>query len=124
MSDPPPSESRRDELLAAACACRIRDASGTGEVAPMDPLVKGHLLKRLERLERQLREIQTKVMDDDYCANIMTEITSAHGALRGAGRELIRNHLRYCIAIALMFGPREAREMLDDVVDMVHKLGR
>lgn len=125
MSEPPPSESRAEELFASACACRVRDAtaSGTPDLAT-DPLVKGHLVKRLQRIERQLQVIQAMMMDDDYCGNMMTQIAAAHGALRGAGRELIRNHLRYCTAIALRFGTEEARDMLDEVVDMVHKLGR
>ncbi len=90
----------------------------------MDPAVKGHLLRRLQRIERQIREIQMMMMDDDYCGNIMTEIVAAHGALRGTGREVIHNHLRYCTALTMLVGPERAREMLDDVVDMVHKLGR
>jgi DNA-binding FrmR family transcriptional regulator len=124
MSEPPPSESPGEQLLAAACACRIRDA-GTDETGPpMDPKVRGHLVKRLHRIEQQIKAIQAMVMDDDYCGNIMTQIVSAHVALRGSGRELVRNHLRYCTAVTLLAGPEEAREMLDEVVEMVHKLGR
>ena len=90
----------------------------------MDPAVKEHLLRRLQRVERQVRAIQTMMMDDDYCGNIMAQIVAAHAALRGAGREVIYNHLRYCTAVTVLVGPERAREMLDDVVDMVHKLGR
>ena len=125
MSDPPPPASQGEHLLARACACRIRDTAPDAETGlEMDPLVKGHLLKRLERIERQIRAIQMMVMDDDYCANIMVQITAAHGALRGAGREVIRNHLQYCTALTLIRGGAHTREMLDDVVDMVHRLGR
>ena len=125
MSDPPRPASQGERLLARACACRVRDAAADAEPdVAMDPLVKGHLLKRLERIERQIRAIQMMVMDDDYCANIVVQITAAHGALRGAGREVIRNHLRYCTALALIVGPEQTREMLDEVVDMVHRLGR
>ena len=124
MSEPPPNP-RGEHLLATACACRIRDAEGHGDTAPaMDPVVKGHLLMRLQRLERQIRGIQTMLMDDDYCAHVMTEIAFAHRALRGAGREVIRNHLRYCMAAVLLVGPEPASEMLDQVVEMVHRLGR
>jgi len=90
----------------------------------MDPAVKAHLMRRLQRIERQVRAIQTMLMDDDYCANIMTQIVAAHGALRGAGREVIYNHLRYCTALTMLVGPERARDMLDDVVEMVHRLGR
>ena len=103
----------------------VRDAADRGETTPaMDPAVKGHLLKRLQRIERQIREIQMMLMDDDYCGNIMAQIVAAHAALRGTGREVIHNHLRYCTALSMLVGPERAREMLDDVVDMVHKLGR
>ena len=79
---------------------------------------------RLQRLERQIRGIQTMLMDDDYCSNVMTEIAFAHRSLRGAGREVIRNHLRYCMAAVLIIGPEPAGEMLDQVIEMVHRLGR
>ena len=125
MSEPPPSESHGEQLLATACACRIRDAGAGSDTGPeMDPRVRSHLVKRLHRIEQQIRAIQVMVMDDDYCGNIMTQIVSAHVALRGSGREVIRNHLRYCAAITLLAGPEAAREMLDEVVEMVHKLGR
>ena len=124
MSDPPP-KTPGERLLATACACRIREAGTPADADPeMDPLVKGHLLMRLQRLERQIRQIQTMLMDDDYCANVMNEIAFAHRSLRGAGREVIRNHLRYCMAAVLMIGPEPASEMLDQVVEMVHRLGR
>jgi CsoR family transcriptional regulator, copper-sensing transcriptional repressor len=125
MSEPPGSESRGRELLARACACRVRDADpGIAADLPVDPLVRRHLLARLRRIERQIRELQTMVMDDDYCGNIMNQIDSAHGALRGAGREIIRNHLRYCLGVATLLGPEHASELMDEVIAMVHRLGR
>jgi DNA-binding FrmR family transcriptional regulator len=125
MNEPSPDEARGERLLARACACRVRDTAGDPEGAPeVDALVKGHLLMRLQRIERQVRGIQMMLMDDDYCGNVMNEIVAAHGALRGAGREVIRNHLRYCSAINLLLGPEQAAQMLDEVVDMVYRLGR
>jgi DNA-binding FrmR family transcriptional regulator len=46
------------------------------------------------------------VEEDRYCADILTQIASVHEALRGVGRELMRNHLKHCASSAIRAGRR------------------
>jgi DNA-binding FrmR family transcriptional regulator len=97
----------------------------TGEVAArVDPLVKDRNLKRLRRIEGQIRGLQKMVDDDRYCADIMTQISSVHEALRAVGRELMRNHLKHCASAAVTGGDGEAAPMYDDLIEMMYKLSR
>src|SRR5215203_5909705 len=81
-------------------------------------------LKRLKRIEGQVRGLQKMVEDDRYCADIMTQISSVHEALRAVGRELMKNHLKHCATSALKAGEEEAGEMYDEIIDLMYKTGR
>lgn len=81
-------------------------------------------LKRLRRIEGQVRGLQKMVEDDRYCADIMTQIASVHEALRGVGRELMRNHLKHCATGAIKAGEPTASAMYDELVDMMYKHSR
>jgi len=71
-----------------------------------------------------VRGLQKMVEEDRYCADIMTQISSAHEALRSVGRELMRNHLKHCASSAIRAGKAEADEMYDELVDMMYKHSR
>ena len=86
--------------------------------------IKARNLKRLRRIEGQIRGLQKMVEEDRYCADIMTQIASVHEALRAVGRELMRNHLKHCATTAIRTGPQEAEEMYDELVDMLYKHSR
>lgn len=81
-------------------------------------------LKRLRRIEGQVRGLQKMVEDDRYCADIMTQIASVHEALRSVGRELMRNHLKHCATGAIQAGEPTASAMYDELVDMMYKHSR
>jgi len=81
-------------------------------------------LKRLRRIEGQVRGLQKMVEDDRYCADIMTQIASVHEALRSVGRELMRNHLKHCATTAIAAGGTEREAMYDELVDMMYKHSR
>ena len=90
----------------------------------MDPAIKERNLKRLRRIEGQVRGLQKMVEDDRYCADVMTQIASVHEALRSVGRELMRNHLKHCAATAIRAGDAEAEEMYDELVELMYKHAR
>lgn len=81
-------------------------------------------LKRLRRIEGQVRGLQKMVEEDRYCADIMTQIASVHEALRSVGRELMRNHLKHCATGAIKAGEPTASAMYDELVDMMYKHSR
>lgn len=87
----------------------------------VDPEVKERNLKRLRRIEGQVRGLQKMVEEDRYCADIMTQISSVHEALRAVGRELMRNHLRHCASSAIRGTPDEAAAMYDELIELMYK---
>ena len=108
--------------VGCGCGCQM-DAEGRKAVA-VDPEIKDRNLKRLRRIEGQVRGLQRMVEEDRYCADILTQISSVHEALRGVGRELMRNHLRHCAASAIRAGDAEAEPMYDELVDLMYRLAR
>src|SRR5687768_7210587 len=95
--------------VACGCGCGVQDG-GERSAHGVDSAVKERNLKRLRRIEGQVRGIQKMVEDDRYCADIMTQIASVHEALRGVGRELMRNHLKHCATSAIRGGDDAAAE--------------
>src|ERR1043165_7994391 len=78
-------------------------------------------LKRLRRIEGQVRGLQKMVEDDRYCAEIITQVASVQEALRGVARELMRNHLKHCAAAAIRQNDEQAGEMYDELIELVYK---
>jgi CsoR family transcriptional regulator, copper-sensing transcriptional repressor len=116
-------KSRVLATIECACAMPGDDAAGRKAVA-VDPDAKERNIKRLRRIEGQVRGLQKMVEDDRYCADIMTQISSVHEALRSVGRELMRNHLKHCATSAIQAGPEEAGAMYDELVELMYKHSR
>ncbi|HVD59834.1 MAG TPA: metal-sensitive transcriptional regulator [Gemmatimonadaceae bacterium] len=95
--------------------------SKTKQAIGVDADIKDRNLKRLRRIEGQVRGIQGMVENDRYCADIMMQIASVQEALRGVGRELMRNHLKHCAASAIRAGESEANEMYDELIELMYK---
>ena len=108
----------------AECACAVRDASSPRKALAVDPDAKERNLKRLRRIEGQVRGLQKMVDDDRYCADVLTQISSVHEALRGVGRELMRNHLKHCATGAIAAGGDKADNMYDELVDLMYTHSR
>lgn len=90
----------------------------------VDPGIKERNLKRLRRIEGQIRGLQRMVEEDRYCADIMVQISSVQEALRAVGRELMRNHLRHCAAAAIRAGDVEAEAMYDELLELIYTHSR
>lgn len=116
--------SKVQETHAASCACGAHDGSGSRKAVGVDADVKDRNVKRLRRIEGQVRGLQKMVEEDRYCADVLTQISSVQEALRGVGRELMRNHLRHCAASAIRAGDDEAEAMYDELVDLMYKHSR
>ena len=81
-------------------------------------------LKRLRRIEGQVRGLQKMVEEERYCADILTQISSVHEALRAVGRELMRNHLKHCASAAMKSNSADAEAMYDELVNMMYTHSR
>lgn len=109
---------------AASCACGAQDAGVNRKALGVDADVKDRNLKRLRRIEGQVRGLQKMVEEDRYCADVLTQISSVQEALRGVGRELMRNHLKHCATSAIRAGDDEAEAMYDELVNLMYKHSR
>jgi DNA-binding FrmR family transcriptional regulator len=109
---------------AAECGCAVQESAGSRKAAGVDPEVKARNLKRLRRIEGQVRGLQKMIGEDRYCADILTQISSVHEALRGVGRELMRNHLKHCATGAIRAGGKQADGMYDELVDLMYTHSR
>jgi DNA-binding FrmR family transcriptional regulator len=81
-------------------------------------------LKRLRRIEGQIRGLQRMVEDDRYCADIMVQISSVSEALGAVGKELMKNHLKHCATKAIRSSEDEATAMYDEIIDLMYKSGK
>ena len=120
------TQSGRKSAQTVACGCEVDDvALESGRKAlSVDPDTKARNLKRLRRIEGQIRGLYKMVEDDRYCADVLTQIASVHEALRAVGRELMRNHLKHCASAAIRSGDAAAESMYDELVDMMYKHSR
>lgn len=107
-----------DEHVACACATTESDAR---KAIGVDPDIRDRNLKRLRRIEGQVRGLQKMIDDDRYCADILTQISSVQEALRSVGRELMRNHLKHCATSAIRAGPEQAEPMYDELIDLMYR---
>lgn len=91
----------------------------------VDPGIKASNVRRLRRIEGQIRGLQRMVEEDRYCADILTQVSSAQEALRAVARALMRNHLTHCAAQAIRTGSAEERQaMYDELLEMIYKNAR
>jgi DNA-binding FrmR family transcriptional regulator len=87
----------------------------------VDSAIKASNLRRLRRIEGQVRGLQKMIEDDRYCPDIITQIASVQEALRGVGRQLLRNHLKHCATDAIKQGPESANATYDELLDLVYR---
>jgi DNA-binding FrmR family transcriptional regulator len=110
------------QLPVAKCGCGAEGEVGAERQAVgVDAEVKERNVKRLRRIEGQVRGLQRMVEEERYCADIMTQIASVQEALRSVGRELMRNHLKHCAASAIRSGDEQAEAMYDELIDLMYR---
>jgi CsoR family transcriptional regulator, copper-sensing transcriptional repressor len=92
--------------------------------AQVDARVKASNLRRLRRIEGQVRGLQRMVSEERYCADVLMQLSSVHEALRAVGREVMKNHLRYCATAAIKADGEAAERMYDELLHLMYKSGR
>ncbi len=102
-----------------------RPGSGSRKTVAIDPENKSSNLKRLRRIEGQVRGLQKMVEEGRYCADILVQISSVGEALRAVGQALLRHHLRHCATHAIKSGSAaESEAMYDELVELFAKFAR
>ncbi|MEU4395021.1 metal-sensitive transcriptional regulator [Kribbella sp. NPDC023855] len=85
---------------------------------------KSSHLKRLRRIEGQVRGLQRMVEEDKYCIDILTQVSAATKALQSFSLELLDEHLSHCVVDAAQKGGVEAEEKIREASDAIARLVR
>ena len=81
-------------------------------------------LKRLRRIEGQIRGLQRMVEEDQYCIDILTQVSAATKALQSFSLELLEEHLEHCVVDAARKGGPEAQLKVREASDAIARLVR
>jgi DNA-binding FrmR family transcriptional regulator len=109
--------------IVESCGCEEGEAER--KAVGVDPEIKASNLRRLRRLEGQVRGLQRMVEEDRYCPDILTQVSSVQEALRSVARALMRNHLSHCATQAIHAGSMENRQaMYDELLELIYKNAR
>lgn len=79
---------------------------------------------RLRRIEGQVRGLQRMVAEDQYCIDVLTQISATTKALQAVALELLEDHLGHCVAQAIEAGGPEADEKVREAAAAVGRLVR
>jgi CsoR family transcriptional regulator, copper-sensing transcriptional repressor len=86
---------------------------------------KDAVIKRLHRIEGQVRGIEKMVDEERYCIDILTQIGAVSTALESASVKLLEDHVRHCVADALTTGDgKVAAEKSEDLLAAVQRFSR
>jgi CsoR family transcriptional regulator, copper-sensing transcriptional repressor len=81
-------------------------------------------LKRLRRIEGQIRGLQRMVEEDKYCIDILTQVSAATKALQSFSLELLDEHIAHCLVDAARQGGAEADIKVKEASDAIARLVR
>ena len=86
---------------------------------------KDKLVKRLHRIEGQVRGIERMVEDDRYCIDILTQVGATITALESVGLKLLEDHTRHCVADALASGKEaDAHAKTEELLAAVQRFSK
>jgi DNA-binding FrmR family transcriptional regulator len=81
--------------------------------------VKADLIKRLNRIEGQVRGIQNMINGDIYCDDVLTQISAVRNALSSVSKILFEAHLKSCITEQIKSGKTE---VLDELLETIRRM--
>ena len=86
---------------------------------------KAACLKRLSRIEGQVRGLARMVEGDRYCIDIVTQISAVRAALRRVEEEVLRDHIVHCVEHAIVSGDSaEQRRKIAELMDILSRTAR
>ena len=98
------------EETAAGCPCRHKHR----EAPEYDSLIR-----RLNRIEGQVRGVRGMVEKECYCTDILTQVSAIQSALNAFNRELLARHIRTCVVTDIQKGDLD---VVDDLVATIQKM--
>ncbi|GAB3489480.1 metal-sensitive transcriptional regulator [Flexivirga sp. ID2601S] len=98
--------------------------AGTSQHSYIANQTKDTYLKRLRRIEGQARGLQRMVEEEQYCIDILTQVSAMTKALQGLALGLLDEHMAHCVVNAARQGGPEADEKLKEASDAISRLVR
>lgn len=87
--------------------------------------IKASSIKRLNRIEGQVRGLSRMVEEDRYCIDIVTQIAAVRAALRRLEEEILRDHVGHCVEHAIASGNKaEQRQKIEELMAVVSRADR
>ena len=81
-------------------------------------------MRRLARIEGQVRGLERMVGDEAYCIDVLTQIAAVRNALDGVALKLLTDHTSHCVRDAVERGGAEADEKVDELMAAVDRFAR
>jgi len=87
--------------------------------------IKQACLKRLQRIEGQVRGLTRMVDEDRYCIDVVTQISAVRAALRRVEEEVLRDHVAHCVEHAIASGDKaDQREKIAELMEVIGRSDR
>ncbi len=91
----------------------------------MNTDAKTSCLKRLGRIEGQVRGLSRMVAEDRYCIDVVTQIAAVRAALRRVEEEVLRDHVAHCVEHAIKSGDKaDQRKKIAELMDVMARASR
>ena len=86
---------------------------------------KSSCLKRLNRIEGQVRGVARMVDEDRYCIDVVNQVSAIKAALARVEDEILKDHVSYCVEHAIMSGDKgQQRQKVAELVETLGRMGR
>ena len=122
------SENQNDGMETAApragCGCGCAVGEDGRRAVSVDPEIKARNLKRLRRIEGQVRGLQRMIDEDKYCIDILTQVAAVTRALQSVALGLLEEHLSHCVTQAVAEGGDDAAQKVREASDAIARLVR
>ena len=103
----------------------LRSDTLWGYISGMRKQAKTSCLRRLSRVEGQVRGVARMVERDRYCIDILTQIAAVRAALRRVEEEILEDHVGHCVEHAIASGNRrEQRRKMNELIDVLARTHR
>ena len=100
--------------------CHVENEDGA--VLPGYTARKSDVQKRLRRIEGQVRGLQRMVDEDQYCIDVLTQISATTKALQAVALQLLEDHLGHCVTNAIEGGGPQAQDKVREAAAAIERL--
>ena len=79
------------------------------------------ILRRLKNIEGQVRGLQRMVEEDQYCVDILTQVSAVRSALNSAGMKILRRHIDTCVSEAIRDGGESKEQIIEELMTILSR---